>query len=531
MDYVIAGGGSAGCVMAARLSEDPSVSVTLVEAGRVTRDPRLRLPAGLPESMHARLADWDFATVPQPGLDGRRIRTPRGRALGGSSAINAMCYARGSLKDYDDWGHGWSGAEALRWFKASEGFRGPDADGGGQWHGHHGPLTVERPATIHRATERFFDGAAHTGHARVEEFCAEGPDGSGRDGVGLFDRTTDRGLRGSVDRAYLPAEVRARPNLTVRTGAQVAHVLMDGTRACGLRLLDGTEVRARETVLCAGAIGTPHLLMLSGIGPADHLRAAGVTVALDAPGVGGNLQDHLDVSLMLRTVGSAAFGYGPAMLPQALRGAWDWLRHRRGLLASNLAEGQGYARSRAGLDRPDIQFHFLPGLGEDHGATRNWGRAGVSLHACCLYPRSTGTIRLASADPADAPLIDPRYLSDEADLAVLVAGGRMAAAILSAPSFDPVRVGWHRAAPPDPEDRAGWEALVRARAETIYHPVGTARMGAPGEGVCDGMGVLHGARGLRVVDASLMPRIVGGNTNAPVVMMAERIAAGMRSDA
>ena len=528
MDYVIAGGGSAGCVMAARLSEDPSVSVTLVEAGRVARDPRLRLPAGLPESMGARLADWDFATVPQPGLDGRRMRWPRGRALGGSSVINAMCYARGSLRDYDDWGRaagaGWSGAEALRWFKASEGFSGPDA--GGQWHGHHGPLRVERPDAVQPATARFVEGGVQMGHARVAEFCAEAPDGTGRDGVGHFDRTTHRGLRASVDRAYLTPAVRARPNLSIRTGAAVAGVLMDGARAFGLRLADGTELRARETILCAGAVGTPHLLMLSGIGPADHLRAVGVGVAIDAPGVGGNLQDHLDLSLMLRTAGSAAVGYGPAMIPQALRAGWDWLRHRRGLLASNLCEGQGYARSRAGLDRPDIQFHFLPGLGEDHGARRNWGRAGVSLHACCLYPRSTGTIRLASADPADAPLIDPRYLSDEADLAVLVAGAKMAAAILSAPAFDPVRRGWHRAAPP--EDDAEWAALVRARAETIYHPVGTARMGAPGEGVCDGWGRVHGAAGLRVVDASLMPAIVGGNTNAPVVMMAERIADAMR---
>ncbi|MEM7487924.1 MAG: GMC family oxidoreductase N-terminal domain-containing protein [Pseudomonadota bacterium] len=513
-DYVIVGGGSAGCVMAARLSEDPSVTVTLVEAGGRARNPLLHVPAGLAEVLGNRIADWNYETGPQAGLDGRRLRWPRGRVLGGSSAINAMCYARGDLSDYDDWGHGWSGAEALHLFKASE----SHSEGVSQWHGDEGPLRVTRPAWVHPATRTYLAAGAGAGHRIVEDFAA--PD---REGVGIFDTTTHRGLRCSAARAYLPPKVQARPNLTILTNRQVTRLLLDGTRAAGLEA-EGEEIVGREVVLCAGAIGTPHLLMLSGIGPADHLRDHGIGVVHDAPGVGGNLQDHLDINSMILTRPGSAIGYAPGFLWQGLRAPWDWLRSRTGLLASNLAEGNGFARSRDDLDRPDIQFHFLPALGDEHGANRNWGATGVSLHACGLYPRSRGTIRLASADPRTAPAIDPNYLSDEADLDVLVAGARMAADILEQAAFDDIRLGWLKPAA-RPETRDEWEASIRARAESIYHPVGTAAMGE----VTDGDGRVVGIDGLRVVDASLMPTIVGGNTNAPVIMMAERIARRMRA--
>lgn len=514
-DIVVAGGGSAGCVMAARLSEDPARRVLLVEAGGRGRNPLLHLPAGLPEVLGLGIADWGYATVPQPGLGGRFLRYPRGKVLGGSSGINAMCYARGDLSDYDAWGHGWSGAEALHLFKAAETHSG----GVSQWHGDAGPLHVTRPGWEHPATTRFLEAGRQAGHRPVEDFAAPA-----HDGVGRFDTTTHRGLRCSAARAYLTDAVLARPNLTVLTGRTVAAVLFDGRRAAGLRLADGTEVAAaREVVLSAGAVGTPQLLMLSGVGPADHLADHGIGTVLDAPEVGANLQDHLDICLMLRTRGGSAVGYAPGVLGQALRGAWDWARGRTGLLASNLAEGCGFARSREGLEKPDIQFHFLPALGEDHGETRNWGRSGVSLHACGLYPRSRGTLRLASADPDAPPLIDPAYLSDDGrDLEVLVAGGRMAAEILSQPAFDDVRLGWHQPVAL-PADASGWERFVRAEAETIYHPVGTAAIGR----VCDGEGRVAGLERLRVADASLMPTIVGGNTNAPVIMMAERIARRM----
>ncbi|MEM8848717.1 MAG: GMC family oxidoreductase N-terminal domain-containing protein [Pseudomonadota bacterium] len=512
-DYVIVGGGSAGCVMAARLSEDPSIRVVLVEAGGRARNPLLHIPAGLAEVLGNKIADWGFSTLPQAGLDGRRLRWPRGKVLGGSSGINAMCYARGDPSDYDGWGHGWSGAEALHLFKASE----CHSEGVSQWHGDEGPLHVTRPDWLHPATRLYLEAGAQAGHRRMADVVA--PD---RDGVGLFDTTTHNGLRCSAARAYLSAEVLARPNLSVETGRQVKRVLFDGRRASGIDV-DGAEIIGREIVLCAGAIGSPHLLMLSGIGPGDHLREYGISVVHDAPGVGGNLQDHLDINCMIRTRGGSAIGYAPGFVGQSLKAPLDWLRGRTGLLASNLAEGTGFARSRDGLEKPDLQFHFLPALGEEHGENRNWGLTGVSLHACGLYPRARGTIRLASADPMAAPAIDPNYLADEADLDVLVAGAQMAADILAQPAFDDIRLGWHK---PEmrPESRDDWVATIRARAESIYHPVGTAAMGD----VTDGDGRVAGVEGLRVVDASLMPTIVGGNTNAPVIMMAERIARRMR---
>ncbi|MEM7644417.1 MAG: GMC family oxidoreductase N-terminal domain-containing protein [Pseudomonadota bacterium] len=513
-DHLIVGGGSAGCVMAARLSEDPAVRVTLVEAGGRGRNPLLHIPAGLAEVLGNGIADWGFETVPQAGLDGRRLRWPRGRVLGGSSAINAMCYARGDLSDYDEWGHGWSGAEALHFFKASE----SHSDGVSQWHGDEGPLHVTRPTWTHPATRRFLAAGGQAGHGEMTDVVA--PD---RDGVGLFDTTTHRGLRCSAARAYLTPAVRARPNLTILTGRQVSRVLFDGTRAVGIDA-DGEEIAGREVVLCAGAIGTPHLMMLSGVGPGDHLRDHGISVIRDVPGVGGNLQDHLNVTCMIRTKPGSAIGYAPGFLGQGLQAPWDWLRGRTGLLASNLAEGTGFARSRPDLTKPDIQFHFLPALGENHGATRNWGRTGVSLHACGLYPRSRGTIRLASADPRAAPAIDPNYLADAADLEVLIAGMCMAADILEQPAFDDIRLGWHK---PEarPETTEQWASTIRTHAQSIYHPVGTAAMGD----VTDGEGRVGGIEGLRVVDASLMPTIVGGNTNAPVIMIAERIARRMRA--
>ncbi|SFJ38381.1 GMC family oxidoreductase [Jannaschia pohangensis] len=513
-DIVIVGGGSAGCVMAARLSQDPSRQVMLVEAGGAGGNPLLHLPAGLAEVLGNGIADWGYHTEPQPGLNDRRIRWPRGKVLGGSSAINAMCYFRGDLSDYDAWGHGWSGAEALHLFKAAE----CHSEGVGQWHGDDGPLHVTRPDWFHPATARFLSAGRQAGHADVPDFAA--PD---RDGVGRYDTTTHKGLRCSAARAYLTAEVRARPNLTILTGQQVARVLFDGTRAAGLALLDGTEITARqEVILCAGAIGTPQILMLSGVGPGSDLRDLGLSLVRDAPGVGGNLQDHLDINAMILTRPGSAIGYTPGFLPQALSAPVRWLRDRRGLLASNLAEGGGFARSREGLDKPDIQFHFLPALGENHGQTRNWGKTGVSLHACGLYPRARGRLRLRSADPMAKPVIDPNYLSADEDMAVLIAGGKMAVEILSQPAFDDIRLGWHK---PDavPASDAEWEATIRARADTIYHPVGTAAMGD----VTDWEGRVEGVSGLRVVDASLMPTIVGGNTNAPVIMMAERISRRM----
>ena len=524
-DYVIVGGGSAGSVMASRLSEDPSVTVALLEAGPEQRDLRLAVPALLGEALGSKVACWDYATVPQEHLGGRRLRWPRGKVMGGSSAINGMCYQRGDLADYDRWAEqgadGWGGAEALHFFKRSE----THSEGASQWHGDEGPLSVTRPKSVQRATERYLEAGQQMGLPLTEEFA-----GPRREGVGVFDTTTKGGRRHSAAKAYLTADVRARPNLTIVTDAHARRVLFDGARAAAVEYeTDGIRKEAaarREVILCAGAIGTPHLLMLSGVGPADHLREHGITVVADRPGVGGNLADHLDIMAFRLTKPGGSISYALPSLIEHAGALGQYLRDGTGTLASNIAEGNGFAKSRPDLDKPDIQFHFIPALAMDHGEKKNWGRTGVSIHACNLYPEARGTIRLASRDPRDAPLIDPNYLASERDWDVMVAGAKLARALLSQPAWDEVGRDFVR---PEhaPETEDGWRALVRDEAETIYHPVGTARMGRQSDegAVTDPMGLVHDTRGLRVVDASLFPSIPGGNTNAPTIMVAERIAA------
>ena len=524
-DYVVVGGGSAGSVMAARLSEDPSRTVALLEAGPEQRDLRLAVPAMLGEVLGSKLACWDYATVPQEHLGGRRLRWPRGKVMGGSSAINGMCYQRGDLADYDDWARlgaeGWGAAEALHFFKRSE----THSEGESQWHGSDGPLHVTRPKSVERTTEMYLEAGRQMGLPVIEEFAAPN-----REGVGIFDTTTKGGRRCSAATAYLTAEVRARPNLTIVTEAQARRVLFDGTRAAGVEYdVRGVRKEAaarREVVLCAGAIGTPHLLMLSGVGPADHLAEHGIGVVADRSAVGANMADHLDVMAYRLTRPGGSVSYTLPSLFEHAGALGQYLKDGTGTLASNLAEGNGFLRSSPDAPRPDIQFHFIPGLAMDHGERKNWGRSGVSVHACNLYPESRGTIRLTSRDPQAPPLIDPNYLSAERDWDVMVAAARAAREVLSQPVWDEIGRGFVR---PEhaPDTEEGWRGLVRDEAETIYHPVGTARMGRAEDedAATDTMGLVHDTEGLRIVDASLFPSIPGGNTNAPTIMVAERIAA------
>lgn len=523
-DYVIVGGGSAGSVMAARLSEDPDVTVALLEAGPEQKDVRMAVPALLGEVLGSKVACWDYATTPQEQLGGRRLRWPRGKVMGGSSAINGMCYQRGDLRDYDSWAEmgaeGWGQAEALHYFRRSE----THSEGQSQWHGDDGPLHVTRPKSVERMTELYLEAGPQMGLPLVEEFAAPN-----REGVGVFDTTTKDGRRCSAATAYLTKEVRARSNLTIVTDASARRVLFDGTRAAGVEYdVGGVRKEAaarREVILCAGAIGTPQLLMLSGVGPAGHLKEHAIGVVADRPAVGANMADHLDIMAFRLTRPGGSVSYTLPSLIEHAGALGQYLREGTGTLASNIAEGNGFARSRADLDRPDIQFHFIPGLAMDHGVEKNWGRSGVSIHACNLYPESLGTIRLASADPRDPPLIDPNYLSEECDWDVMVAAAKLAREVLSQPAFDEVGRGFIR---PEhaPDTEEGWRALVRNEAETIYHPVGTARMGQRDDerAATDTMGLVHDVEGLRVVDASLFPSIPGGNTNAPTIMVAERIA-------
>jgi len=519
-DYIIIGAGSAGCVLANRLSADPQLQVLLVEAGPRDRHPFIHMPAGLARLVDNRRLNWSYHTEPETQLQGRRLWWPRGKVLGGSSSINAMCYVRGVAGDYDRWAaagaSGWDWAGVLPWFRHAE----CNSRGGDALHGHAGPLHVSDLRHVNPLSHAFVDAGVQAGHPHNADF-----NGPTQVGVGLYQVTQKQGARCSSAAAYL-APVRQRRNLHVLTGAQVERIQVDAGRAHGIVLRQGRQRQhlhaRREVLLSAGAVNSPQLLMLSGIGPADALRAHGIAVRLDQPQVGANLQDHLDICTLYRTVPGVSYDRA-----SELKIAFDWfLRGHRGAGSSNIAEAGGFVRSRFAADeRADIQFHFVPAMLDDHGRHRLPGD-GYTLHACYLHPRSRGRIALAGADPSLPPRIHANYLGDDDgfDLKMMIEAARLSRDLLRQPAFD----RWRRApifpAREDLDD-AGLEAFVRAKAETIYHPVGTCRMGSDDAAVLDPQLRLRGVDGLRVIDASAMPTLVSGNTNAPVIMMAERVAA------
>ncbi|MDB5954133.1 choline dehydrogenase [Ramlibacter sp.] len=521
VDYVIVGGGSAGCVLAARLSEDPQVQVALLEAGPADSSVLLHCPAGLAVLALTGQANWGFQTEPQRGLNGRRGYQPRGKVLGGSSSINAMIYTRGHRNDYDAWAAegnaGWGWEDVLPYFRKAEGNeRGADA-----YHGADGPLHVMDLASPHRFGPVFVQAARQAGYRENRDF--NGPE---QEGVGLYQVTHQAGERCSAAKAYL-APQRARPNLHVITGAHATRVLLDGQRAVGVAYRHGGAEKLlharREVLLSAGALLSPQLLMLSGIGPATHLRERGVAVVHDLPGVGRNLHDHIDVVQVVDAphLGDL-FGLSARGVVAAARGVLEWRRHRRGLLTTNFAEAGGFIRSAPQEPIPDLQLHFVLAKLVDHGRKPVFGH-GYSCHVCLLRPRSRGTLTLHSADPMAAPCIDPNFLGEADDLRRLVRGFKLMRQILQQPALAAYR-GREQAASAAARDDAQIEAFIRAQADTIYHPVGTCRMGSGPLDVVDAQLRVHGIAGLRVVDASIMPRIVGGNTNAPTVMIGEKAA-------
>ena len=533
-DYVIVGGGSAGCVLAARLSEDPAVRVCLLEAGGSDDSALIRAPAGFAAMAPLKLNVWGFETVPQAGLNGRRGYQPRGKTLGGSSSINAMIYLRGRASDYDHWaapreagGHGcqgWSWNDVLPYFLKAEN----NERLSGPMHGRAGPLNVADMRTPNPFGRVFLDAAVQTGFTEVADFNS-----GNQEGVGAYQVTQKGGQRCSAARAYLHPAM-TRPNLTVLTGAQALKVRISAGRATGVDYgrdgLHETVSATREVILSAGALQTPQLLMCSGIGPKAHLLEHGIVPLFDAPDVGANLHDHIDYIINRRHASKdligLSLGGGIRLISEIRR----YRRERRGMVTSNFAEVGGFVRTTPDLALPDVQFHFVIAMVDNHNRTMHLGH-GYSLHACVLNPRSRGNVRLAAADTRVAPLIDPDFLSDPADIATLVRAFPLMRRILDAPAFAPFRGPELYTQDLRDDDEAGIEQAIRERADTIYHPVGTCRMGSDERSVVDPQLRVRGVAGLRVVDASVMPVLVSGNTNAPTIMIGEKAADLIRGDA
>lgn len=525
-DYVIVGGGSAGSALAARLSEDSSVRVCLLEAGGEGRDLLIRAPLGIAAMLPGRpkINNWAFETVPQPGLNGRRGYQPRGKALGGSSAINAMIYMRGHPSDYDDWAKagakGWAWNDVLPYFrKAEKNRRGKD-----KLHGDDGPLEVAEQRTPRPISRAFVEACAQTQIRRNDDFNGPQQEGAGLFQVTQFWREGREGERCSAAAAYLHP-VMNRPNLAVVTKAQATGISFAGKRATAVRYSVAGKMRiaeaAREIVLCGGAFGSPHLLLVSGVGPAAELKALGIEVVHDLPGVGKNLQDHIDFILGFKTADTDGLGISAVGTFKLIREMARWRRDGSGLVASPGAESGAFLKSDPSLERPDLQLHFVPALIDDHSRKLHLGH-GYSCHVCVLRPHSRGEVRLASRDPFQPPAIDPKFLSDERDMATMVKGAKITRRIMDAPALKP----YFRSQVylRGDESDAELEKHIRARADTVYHPVGSCRMGADAMAVADAKLKVRGVEGLRVADASVMPTLIGGNTNAPTIMIAEKAA-------
>lgn len=521
-DYIIVGAGSAGCVLASRLTENPNISVLLLEAGKPDSKREIRIPTAYPELFKSKY-DWNYYTEPQLHLNNRQLYIPRGKVIGGSSSINAMIYIRGHSRDYDRWSElgnqGWSFKEVLPYFKKAENRQPQEIS---EDYGIGGPLNIANLRYTSPLSQAFVEAAVEVGIRHSQDFNYPEPEG-----VGIYKVTQKNGSRCSSAAAYLKM-CRDRANLTILTSAQVTRILFEANRAVAVEYIGSNQVTCQakvkqEVILSAGAINSPQILMLSGIGCADRLKDLGITAIADLPGVGQNLQDHLTINVIYDCT-------KPISLDKAntLGNVLKYSIWKVGPIASNIAEAGGFVKLSSSFKTPDVQFHFTPAYSKNHGFNKREGYA-FTLYATLLHPQSSGHIHLRCADPLTPPLIQPNFLSHEADLETLVVSVRLCRQILQAKAFDRFR-GEEIFPGVEVKQYSELAAYVRNTAETIYHPVGTCKMGKDPMAVVNSQLQVHGIQGLRVVDASIMPTIISGNTNAPTIMIAEKIASLLLSE-
>ena len=529
-DYIIIGAGSAGCVLAGRLTEDANVKVLLLEAGGKDTSILVKMPAGVGALIKDKGDyNWGFWTEEEPHLNNRKLWWPRGKGWGGSSSINGMVYIRGHARDYDQWRQmglgGWGYADVLPYFKRSESLEG----GGDEWHGGDGPLHVSKASSRNPIYSAAIEAGRQAGHPVTKDF-----NGFQQEGWGPYQMTIRDGQRWSAAKAYLYPALK-RPNLTCLTGARTTRIVIENGKAIGVEyaVKGGERIVAyadAEVLLSAGAVQSPHILQLSGIGVADDLGKQGIKVVHESKGVGANLQDHLDVTLSWLTQGvETAYSYNKG-LKQLMTGL-NYMLFNKGPGRQNFLESGAFLRSRPDLDRPDLQIHTVLAIMQDHGKVVI-EKDGFTFHVCQLRPESRGSVGLRSADPFDDPTIFANYLAAEEDRRAMREGVKIAREAAHQAALDPYR-GDEFSPGKDVQSDADIDAWIRRTGETIYHPVGTCRMGAAGDpyAVVDGELKVQGISGLRVIDASVMPTLVGGNTNAPTIMVAEKASDMIRGKA